>query len=198
MERAGIQSRIRRVLASASAAALGAGLLTAAGIALAPTASAAPPQGRIIIGDSVVGMNVDAMRKRGFTVSYEVSRQFSAARSVMGSYGSRLPRNVVIHLGTNGSISLSECQALVRQATSKRTVFLVTVRVPRSWQNSNNQTLRSCDRSFPGKRVHIIDWHRLSNSKPQWFYPDGYHPRESTGAVAYANLISKTVQRLGR
>lgn len=189
---------MRRVVASASAAVLGAGLLTAAGVALAPAASAAPPKGRVIIGDSVVGMNVAAMQKRGFTVNYTVSRQFSAARSVMSGYGSRLPRNVVIHLGTNGSISLSDCQALVRQASSRRTVFLVTVRVPRTWQNSNNATLRSCDRSFPGPRVHIIDWHRLSNSKSQWFYSDGYHPRESTGAVAYANLIATTVQRLGR
>ena len=172
--------------------------LVAVGAIAAPSASAAPPKGRVIIGDSVVGMNVAAMQRRGFTVNYSVSRQFSAARSVMRTYGSRLPRNVVIHLGTNGSISLSECQALVRQATSKRKVFLVTVRVPRSWQNSNNSTLKACDRSFPGPRVHIIDWHRLSNGKPQWFYPDGYHPRESTGAVAYARLVGESVRKLGR
>jgi hypothetical protein len=172
--------------------------LVAGGAVTAPSANAAAPKGRIIIGDSVVGMNVPAMKQRGFVVDFSVSRQFSAARSVMKSYGSRLPRNVVIHLGTNGTISLAECQALVRQATSKRKVFLVTVRVPRSWQNSNNSTLRACDRSFLGPRVHIIDWHRLANGKPQWFYPDGYHPRESTGAVAYARLIGDAVKKFGR
>ncbi len=172
--------------------------LVAGGAVAAPSANAAAPKGRIIIGDSVVGMNVPAMKQRGFVVNYSVSRQFSAARSVMKSYGSRLPRNVVIHLGTNGTISLTECQALVRQATSKRKVFLVTVRVPRSWQNSNNSTLRACDRSFPVPRVHIIDWHRLSNGNPQWFYSDGYHPRESTGAVAYARLIGEAVKKFGR
>jgi len=175
-----------------------AGALAASMLVAAPTAQAQPPAGRMIIGDSVAGMNVNALRGRGFTVNYSVSRQFSSLPGIMKSYGSRLPRNVVVHLGTNGSISLSSCRSAVKQAGSKRTVFFVTIRVPRSWEASNNSTLRACDRSFKGKRVRIIDWHRISDRNPSWFYPDGFHPRESSGAIRYANLIDRAVDRFGR
>lgn len=163
-----------------------------------PAAQAAPPAGRIVIGDSVAGMNANALRARGFTVNYTVSRQFSELPGILSSYGSRLPRNVVVHLGTNGTISLSTCQQAVRKAGSKRTVFFVTIRVPRSWEDGNNATLRTCDKSFKGKRVRIIDWHRVSDRNPSWFYPDGYHPREDSGAIRYANLIDSKVDKLGR
>jgi hypothetical protein len=152
----------------------------------------------VLIGDSVAGMNTKALTARGFRVDASVSRQFSALPGIMRSYGKRLPRNVVIHLGTNGTIPLSACQAAVKAAGSQRTVFLVTVRVPRSWQNSNNATLRACDKSFPGPRVRIIDWHRISDRNPSWFYPDGYHPKESSGAIRYAKLITDTVSKFGR
>jgi hypothetical protein len=178
---------------------LSVGALAAATLAFAaPAAQAAAPAGRIIIGDSVTGMNTAALRSRGFTVNYTVSRQFSELPGIMRSYGSRLPRNVVVHLGTNGTISLSTCQQAVKQAGSKRTVFFVTVRVPRSWEASNNATLRSCDRAFKGKRVRIIDWHKRSDRNSSWFYSDGYHPTEGVGAVQYANLIDRAVDRFGR
>ncbi len=173
-------------------------LLVTSVVIASPAAQAAPPAGRIVIGDSVAGMNTNALRARGFTVNYTVSRQFSELPGIMRSYGSRLPRNVVVHLGTNGSISLSTCQAAVQQAGSKRTVFFVTVRVPRSWEDANNATLKACDKSFKGKRVRIIDWHRISDRNPSWFYPDGYHPRESSGAIRYANLIDSKVDKFGR
>ena len=143
-------------------------------------------------------MNPQALKDRGFRVDTTVSRQFSEVTGVMSRYGSGLPRNVVVHLGTNGTISLSTCQQVVRSAGASRTVFFVTVKVPRSWQDSNNATLRKCVSSFPASRARLIDWHRLSANKPQWFYSDGYHPKESTGAIAYAKLIDSAVDRFGR
>jgi hypothetical protein len=169
--------------------------LTGAGLAAVAVPAHAVPGGRVIIGDSVTGMNPAALRARGFTVNYAVSRQFSALPKILRSFGKRLPRNVVVHLGTNGTISLSECKAAVRKASSKRTVFFVTVRAPVSWESTNNRTLRTCDRSFKGPRVRIIDWHRLSDRRDDWFYRDGYHPVESTGGVAYARLVDRAVDR---
>lgn len=170
----------------------------AGGLVWGASPALAAPSGRIIIGDSVTGMNAPALKQRGFTVNYSVSRQFSTLPGILRSYGSKLPSNVVVHLGTNGTISLATCQAAVKQAGSKRTVFFVTVRVPRSWEDSNNATLRKCDDSFKGPRVRIIDWHRLSDRNSGWFYPDGYHPRESSGAIQYANLIDGAVDKFGR
>lgn len=167
-------------------------------LAVPGAAQAAPPPGRIVIGDSVAGMNPAVLKKHGFRVNFTVSRQFSDAPRVMRGLGSRLPRNVVIHLGTNGNVSLSTCRQVVRLAGAQRRVFLVTVRVPRSWEGPNNRVLRACDRSFTASRVHVVDWHKLSDRQPAWFYSDGYHPRESTGAVRYARLIDRMVDRQGR
>jgi lysophospholipase L1-like esterase len=113
------------------------------------------------------------------------------------SYGGKLPRNVVIALGTNGTVSLSACRAVVRTAGPARRVFLVTNRVPRSWQNSNNATLRACDRSFSARRVHVIDWHAASAGHPGWFAADRIHP-SGPGRVAFARLIDRAVDRYGR
>ena len=171
-------------------------LATALTVTTVPAHAASPaPAGRLVIGDSVTGMNPQALKSRGFKVNYAVSRQFSALPGILKSYGSRLPRNVVVHLGTNGTITLNDCKRAVRIARSTRTVFFVTVRVPASWERSNNATLRRCDRSFKGPRVRIIDWHRLSDNRNDWFYRDGYHPVESTGGVAYARLLDRVVDR---
>lgn len=180
----------RRLVAATLAIVVAATALTLSAL----PAQAAPP-GRIVIGDSVTGMNPQALKARGFKVNYAVSRQFLELPRLIRSYGRKLPRNVVVHLGTNGTISLRDCKTAVRKATSKRTVFFVTIRVPASWERVNNATLRACDRSFKGKRVRIIDWHRLSDKRNHWFYRDGYHPVESTGAIAYAKLIDRAVDR---
>jgi len=182
----------RRILALLCSAALAGSTL-----ALAATAQAAPA-GRIVIGDSVSGMNTGALAAHGFRVDYTVSRQFGEVLGVMASYGSRLPRNVVIALGTNGTISLSTCQAAVRAAGTTRRVFLVTNRMPRSWEDGNNATLRACDRSFASSRVQIIDWWALSDRQSGWFYKDGYHPNEWLGAKRFANLIDRAVDAYGR
>jgi hypothetical protein len=171
--------------------------IAAATFAAASPAQAAPA-GRIVIGDSVSGMNTGALQARGFRVDYTVSRQFGEILGVMASYGSALPRNVVIALGTNGTVSLSTCKAAVRAAGTTRRVFLVTNRVPRSWESTNNAALRACDRAFTASRVHIIDWWALSDSNPSWFYGDGYHPNEWLGAQKFANLVDRAVDTYGR
>ena len=183
------------------AAVLGALVLATAGLVIASPAAASAPPGRIVIGDSVTGMAPGLLTARGFRVDYAVSRQFSHARGIMSRYGASLPRNVVIALGTNGYVSLSECRAVVRAAGPDRRVFLVTNRVPRAWEGPNNATMRECDRSFTASRVHIVDWWGLSDSHPSWFYPeprDGYHPTESVGAPRFARLIDAAVDRYGR
>ncbi len=172
-------------------------VLAAGTFAVTSAAQAAPP-GRIVIGDSVSGMNTGALKARGFRVDYTVSRQFGEVLGVMSSYGSSLPRNVVIALGTNGTVSLSTCKAAVRAAGTTRRVFLVTNRVPRSWEDGNNAALRACDRAFAASRVHLVDWWALSDRNPSWFYSDGYHPTEWLGAQKFANLIDRAVDAYGR
>lgn len=158
---------------------------------------AAARRGRLAVGDSLTVGVTPRLRRLGFSIQAKVGRQFSTAPGIVASYGGRLPRNVVIALGTNGTVSLAACRAVVRRAGPARRVFLVTNRVPRSWQDSNNATLRACDRSFAANRVRIIDWHAASAGHPQWFSGDSIHP-SSSGRAAFARLIDRAVDRYGR
>jgi glyoxylate carboligase len=136
------------------------------------------------------------MRRQGFSVHAKVGRQFSTAPGIVRGYGRSLPRNVVIELGTNGTVSLAACRAVVRAAGPSRRVFLVTNRVPRTWQDSNNATLQACDASFTSSRVRLIDWHAASAGHPEWFAADGVHP-SAEGRRAFAALIARAVDKHG-
>jgi hypothetical protein len=152
---------------------------------------------RLAVGDSLMVGAAGRMGRRGFAIHARVGRQFSTAPGIVRSYGSRLPRNVVIELGTNGTITLAHCRAVVRAAGSKRRVFLVTNRVPRSWERANNRTLRACDRSFRSSRVRLVDWHRASQGHPEWFGRDRIH-LSGRGQLAFVRLIDRAVDRYGR
>jgi hypothetical protein len=153
--------------------------------------------GRLAVGDSLMVGATPLMRRAGFAIHARVGRQFSTAPGIVAGYGRALPRNVVIELGTNGTVSLAACRRVVRTAGPGRRVFLVTNRVPRSWQDSNNATLRRCDRSFAASRVRLIDWHRASAGHPEWFAADGVHT-SAAGRRAFARLIDRAVDRYGR
>jgi hypothetical protein len=203
------------VYGTASVGAAGAGSTTAAAssttaqqtssvvarAAVAPAATAvvlpaAVRAGRYAIGDSVMLGAKANLTARSFRVNATVSRQFGSAKSLVaaGVRAGTLPRNVVIHLGTNGTISAADCRTIVRTAGTSRRVFFVTVKVPRSWMASNNRTLRSCDASFAAGRVVLIDWARASSGRSSWFYRDGYH-LTGTGRSAYAALVDSVVDR---
>jgi hypothetical protein len=161
------------------------------------TATTTARRSRVAIGDSITVGAMQILRRDGFSIHAKVGRQFSTAPGIVASYGGSLPRNVVIALGTNGTVSLSACRSVVRTAGPARRVFLVTNRVPRAWQDSNNATLRACDRSFSARRVRVVDWYRASAGHPQWFASDGIHP-SAAGRRAFARLIDRTVDRYGR
>ena len=154
-------------------------------------AAVAIPHGRLAIGDSVMLGAAEELRGRGIRVDALVSRQFSTAPGIVRSYRARgrLPRHLVIGLGTNGTLTPDLCRQTVR-AARHRAVFFVNVRVPRSWQAGNNQLLHACAHHF--RRAHLIDWHRRSRGHPGWFASDGYH-LTSVGQHHYARLVGARV-----
>lgn len=165
--------------------------------AVAAALRARAPRGRLAVGDSLLVSAAPLLRRSGFDIQARVGRQFSTAPAIVRSYGGSLPRNLVIELGTNGTVRLATCRRVVRAAGPSRRVFLVTNRVPRTWQDPNNAALRACDRSFPAHRVRIVDWHAASSGHPEWFAGDGVHTSVS-GRRAFARLIDRAVDRHGR
>jgi lysophospholipase L1-like esterase len=158
----------------------------------AATVHAVPSGDRLAIGDSVMLGAQTQLKARGFRVDATVSRQSYSGPALLRAKGSSLPRTVVVHLGTNGSFPLDVCRRIVRNAGPDRQVFLVTVHVPRSWQDSNNAAIRRCDRSFAADRVTVVDWHSAATRNPGWLYRDRVHLTPA-GARGFARLIDQAV-----
>lgn len=164
----------------------------------APATASSIPAGRVAYGDSVMLGSKRLLQGRGFTVDAKVGRQFGASYNAIVKLrqGHVLPRNIVIHLGTNGTISVHDCRAVVDAAGPDRRVFLVNVRVPRPWMHSNNVHLATCAAAYPVSRVIVIDWAAASNPRREWFGPDNIHP-DAAGRAAYTALIDATVDQRG-
>ena len=158
----------------------------------ASPALAGIPAGRYAIGDSVMLGARDDLIARGFRVNAQISRQFRDVAPLVRELaaGGHLPVNVIVHLGTNGLINGADCDGLVRMAGPERRIFLVTVKVPRSYRDPNNARLRAC--AHRHDNVSIIDWYGLSRYHTGWFYSDGYHLRP-VGRNAYAALLDRSV-----
>lgn len=150
------------------------------------------PNGRYAIGDSVMLGARAELRARGFRIDAVKSRQFRDAPRLVRrlAAGGHLPANVIVHLGTNGLIDGADCDAVVRAAGTRRNVFLVTVKIPRSYRDPNNRRLRACVRRHANARV--IDWCAFSRHHTAWFYDDGYHLTPG-GRRAYAALLDRSV-----
>jgi hypothetical protein len=159
---------------------------------MAVPASAAPSSDRYAIGDSVMLGALSALKGMGFRVDATESRQAYSGPALIRKNSGRLPQNLVVHLGTNGTFPLSTCKALVKAAGKDRRVFLVNVFVPRAWEDGNNAVIRQCDEAFAADRVHVIDWNSAVADHPGWLYGDGIHLRPSGGA-AFASLLDRSV-----
>ena len=163
-----------------------------------PATATSIPAGRVAYGDSVMLGSKRLLQGRGFTVDAKVGRQFGASYNAIVKLRQRkmLPRNIVIHLGTNGTISVRDCRAVVDAAGPDRRVFLVNVRVPRPWMRGNNLHLATCAAAYPISRVVVINWAAASNPHREWFGPDNIHP-DAAGRMAYTALIDATVDQRG-
>lgn len=169
-------------------------IVVAALATTAPGASGEVAKGRLGIGDSVMAGAAEELHDAFFRiVDTATSRQFSTADDRIRYWRSRgrLPENVVIHLGNNGWVEPATCNAAVTAAGSARNVFLVTVKVPRFWRQTNNQRLRACADRYPS--AYLIDWYAYSRSHSSWFYSDGYH-LTATGQRAYASFVAQRVK----
>jgi lysophospholipase L1-like esterase len=155
-------------------------------------------KGVLGLGDSVLLGSKPLFAAHGWRVDAQVSRQFSMGVSVLRRYaGSRAtPRNVVVALGTNGTVSPTDCRAMVRAAGTSRRVFFVNNHAARSWTASNNRAIRGCAASFSNNRAIVVDWATAAAAHPGWFGADGIHPNAS-GRRQYMGLIESAVARWG-
>jgi lysophospholipase L1-like esterase len=162
-------------------------LVSALVVGCAPPRPPVPAGSVLAIGDSVMVRAAPALAARGIAVDAVTSRQFKSAVPLVGllAAAGRLPKTVVVHLGTNGSFSMATCDALVA-AVGPRTLVFVNVNLDgrRSWEPAVNATLAACAARH---HLRLVNWKGYSTGRP-WFEPDHIH-LTANGAVAYADLI---------
>jgi len=160
-----------------------------------PVASAAVHPGVFALGDSVMLGAEPALVTQRYRVDAKVGRQFYegivALRAVNRT--GTLPRNVVVHLGTNGTITSKHCDSMVATAGAARRIFFVTVFGPRSWMRGNDVVLRACAARHRND-VILVDWATAAAHHPGWLGHDRIHPN-TLGHKAYTALIESAVRR---
>ncbi len=137
--------------------------------------AASPPP--LVVGDSIALGSADSFRRAlgsGTTVDAKVGRQFSAAPGIVRSWAGAHSGPVVVDLGANGTVQPADIDAIIAAAGGRRVVF-VGVRVPRRWQDGNNEVLRDAAAAHPGT-VAFVDWAAIVGNNPGVLGPDGVHP----------------------
>jgi hypothetical protein len=169
-----------------------------------PPASATPaplplPDGHKVtaIGDSVMLGAVASLTGAlpGATVDAVEGRQASSAFSLVEGLvnSSHLGADVVLHIGTNGTIDPQALDGVLTLMGDRR-VTLLNLHVPRPWQDLNNATLAAAARVH--SNVRLLDWNTAASAHPEWLWDDGIHLRPA-GAAAYRDLILDALRHEG-
>ena len=145
------------------------------------------------VGDSIV-IDIQPYLESdipGVTVDGEVSRQFETGIGIVqadraaGTLGAVL----VVELGTNGSVTAADFDAMMQAAAGVERVVFVNINVPRPWEVPDNAVLSAGVARYPGVAV-LADWDAESTPHPEWFTPDQVH-LEPAGARALAALVAQ-------
>ncbi len=126
----------------------------------------------------------------GVQVNGMVSRQFETGISVVQAdrAAGTLGNVLVVELGTNGTVTSPDFDAMMQAAAGVARVVFVNINVPRSWEAEDNAVLAAGVARYPGVAV-LANWNAVSTGHPEWFTPDQVH-LEPAGAEALANLIA--------
>ena len=140
------------------------------------------------IGDSVMLLAVRPLARVGFNVNAQGCRRWSQGHAILRrkKREHRLPRLVVMALGTNWSITRREIGRTRRLLGPKRMLAIVTPREPGGY-TTDARRVRAAARAHP-RNLRLLDWARLSRGHGSWFGGDGIHLTE-TGVRNYVRLI---------
>jgi peptidoglycan/LPS O-acetylase OafA/YrhL len=142
------------------------------------------------VGDSVMlGAKPQLEALGNVYVDAAVSRQFPAIIQIFKDLRDqgRLAEVAVVHTGTNGFVTAGQFDELMDVLKNTKRVIIFNTKVPRRWEGPNNATINDVVSKYQPK-ARLVDWNKIGNAHPEWFYDDGIHLRPA-GREAYAQLI---------
>lgn len=148
----------------------------------------------VAVGDSIL-LDISGEIQRIFPKMYVdglVGRHAADGASTLQNIPSPVldgAQAFLINLGVNGAIAPADV-ANVMQIANGRPVYWVNVRVPRSWQDSDNAELMMAAKKY--SNLHVIDWFSASIGHPEYFVSDNVH-LTTVGIIAYCNLVTNDI-----
>ena len=162
-----------------------------------PTTLPPDPVAYLAIGDSVMVGAAPALVEAGIVVDAAESRQLSEMIPTMQKFSDLdlFGIAVIVHLGTNGTVTEAELDRLMDTLVGVPNVLVLTVKANREWTAGNNERLRALGPGGANSRpnVILIDWEQLaSECVDNCFARDGFHLNPN-GQQFYTSLILETL-----
>jgi hypothetical protein len=150
----------------------------------------------IAIGDSPMLLALGDLAEEGYRANARGCRQYPEGLDLIRSLKNqdKLPRLVVIALGSNGVINKGDLRQALDLVGKKRTLGLVTPRESGGGAGHDAQLVRDFAHEHEN-RIYLLDWVEYSAGHSSWFQPDGLH-LTFDGADAMARLFSKPLKLL--
>lgn len=157
---------------------------------IAPTTTVPAGPTRFAVGDSVMLGALVPLQGLGFKVDALESRAFINGLDLVETLAreDRLPDQLVIHLGTNGSISDTQMDRMVAAVAEVPEVVFMTNDVDRDYTADNNELLYAT--AAANANVSVLDWQGLVTScEGDCLENDGYHLKPD-GQKYYADVVA--------
>jgi hypothetical protein len=133
---------------------------------------------------------VPLLVRYGFEADGMVCRQMSQGLDLIAARGSRLPRLVVLALGTNGEVTPQQIDTALSILGPNRILGLVT---PHGGVSpSSPAVIRAAAAAHPGQIV-LLDWDRLVEGHRDWLASDGVHLGGPSGIAGFAQLVASVL-----
>lgn len=142
------------------------------------------------IGDSVLLGASSVLTKSlpGMTIEAKVGRQAADILKIVRGLdeAGTLTDAVVLHVGTNGTVTEPQLKGMLDILATRTRVVLVNVHVPKSWMDGNNALIEKLAPLYPN--VVLADWKSEAEGHPEYFVKDGVHLRPK-GMRAFTETI---------
>jgi peptidoglycan/LPS O-acetylase OafA/YrhL len=164
-----------------------------------PSAAAAAPPGQLGLGESVlIGASASLQRQYpDMVIDAEVGRQQDEMVDRIAELaGANALRNeVVLHVGSNGYVGENSVAAMLDTLTAGgvQRIVVLTVSVPRRWQDPNNAVLASVVPRYPN--AILMDWGAEVRNNPDLVVADGVHPT-GPGISKFTELVGQGLAAL--
>jgi hypothetical protein len=150
----------------------------------------------LAIGDSPMLLALPDLARVGYRANARGCRLYSEGLKLLRSLRKRdkLPKLVVIALGSNGSVTKGNIHDALDIVGKKRTLGLVTPRETGGHASQDAKVVRREARKHRNRTV-LLDWVKFAKGHSAWFQPDGLH-LTFDGAAAMARLFKRALKVL--